>query len=237
MDSLNLSGRYHTLTDLVTRELRDALLSGAIDSGERLRIGDLARRFGVSPIPVREALRRLDSEGLVVIQPHRGVIVPTLTRDELAELYEIRIRLEGLAVGLATERISEEQVQKLAGLVGQMDETNDTAEWLNLNDAFHTLLYRASDRPRLCALIDTLRRNVERYLRIYIGSMRRAAKANREHRQILRAVQARDSRRAQETLERHLESTFRALLRYLPGTSPARPLTRARRTSRPRAAR
>jgi len=227
-DSLKLPGRYQTLTEMVTRQLREVILSGSIPAGGRLNVGELASRFGVSPMPVREAIRILEAAGLVVTEPHRGAVVAAVTREDLAELYEIRVNLEGLAAGLAAVRISEDVVEKLSGLVHQMDRTTDASEWLSLNNDFHTLLYAASGRPRLCALIETLRRNVERALRVYVGTMGRAKQANREHRQILGAVKARDRRKARAALQNHLRSTCRALLRHFAAETARSPQTPVR---------
>ena len=217
-----LRGR-RTIQEIVARALRDAIVSGRLKGGERLHQDGIASKLGVSRMPVREALRQLESEGLVVFTPHRRVSVAALSADELREIYEIRIALELLALALAMPRLSAQDFAKLTVLLDQMDRVTDPGRWLALNRTFHGILYRASGRARLCALIDSLRGNVERYLRIYVSAGEHRAHAQIEHRRILRACRRRQSVEAGKALRHHLRGTVNQLEEFLRSRNAAGP--------------
>jgi DNA-binding GntR family transcriptional regulator len=199
--------RRRTIQEVVAEALRDAIVTGRLKGGERLHQDGIASRLGVSRMPVREALRQLESEGLVVFTPHRRVSVVALSADELREIYQIRTALELLALDLAVPRMSPHDLAALGDLLEQMDRVTDPGRWLDLNRAFHRTLYRASGRARLCALIDSLRGNVERYLRIYVSGREHRARAQAEHRRIVRACRRRQAAAAKKALHRHLLGT------------------------------
>ncbi len=217
-----LRGR-RTIQEMVAEALRDAIVTGRLKGGERLHQDGIASKLGVSRMPVREALRQLESEGLVVFTPHRRVSVAALSTDELRELYEIRIALEILALDLAITRLSPEGLARLSALLDQMDRVTDPGRWLNLNRTFHGTLYRASGRSRLCTLIDSLRGNVERYLRIYVSGVERRAHAQAEHRRILRACRRRQVAEAKKALRQHLSGTVDRLEEFLRSRKSAGP--------------
>ncbi len=200
-----------TTQEAVADALRDAIYLGELTHGTRLTQDNLAAQFGVSRIPVREALRQLESEGLVEITPHRGAVVSALTPQGLQEIYEIRIALESLAVSLAVPRVSEEDLEKLDALISEMDRQKVPTLWLERNREFHNALYAPAGRPRLCDLIETLRRNSERYLRIYVGLMGRMGIAQEEHRRIVEACRQRDADAAVAALRTHLSNTLAGL--------------------------
>jgi DNA-binding GntR family transcriptional regulator len=209
-----LRGR-RTIQEIVAEALRDAIVTGRLKGGERLHQDGIASRLGVSRMPVREALRQLESEGLVVFTPHRRVSVAALSAEELREIYEIRTALELLALDLAVPRMSPHDLTRLGELLDQMDRVTDPGRWLDLNRAFHRMLYRASGRTRLCALIDSLRGNVERYLRIYVSGREHRARAQAEHRRIVRACRRRQPAEAKKALRRHLIGTVDQLDAFL----------------------
>ncbi len=209
-----------TVQEIVAEALREAIFTGRLRGGERLHQDRLATTLGVSRMPVREALRRLESEGLVVFTPHRRVAVAELSVEQLRELYEIRIALETLALELAVPRLSTKDFGTLGTLVDQMDRVTDIGRWLDLNRAFHKTLCRASGRSRLCTLIDSLRGNVERYLRVYVSVAERRTHAQVEHRRILRACRARQTAAAKDALGRHLRGTAGVLAKVLAGQGP-----------------
>jgi DNA-binding GntR family transcriptional regulator len=209
-----LRGR-RTIQDIVAEALRDAIVTGRLRGGERLHQDEIASKLGVSRMPVREALRQLESEGLVVFTPHRRVSVAALSAQELREIYEIRSALEVLALDLAVPRLSIKEFDRLGAVLDQMDRTSDPRRWVDLNRLFHRTLYRASGRARLCTLIDSLRDNVERYLRIYVSALERRAHAQAEHRRILRACRRRQSAEAKKALRAHLSGTLSQLEAFL----------------------
>jgi DNA-binding GntR family transcriptional regulator len=217
-----LRGR-RTIQEIVAEALRDAIVTGRLKGGERLHQDGIAVKLGVSRMPVREALRQLESEGLVVFTPHRRVSVAALSTQELREIYEMRTALEILALDLAVPRLSARELAGLGALLDQMDRVNDPGRWLDLNRTFHGTLYGASGRVRLCALIDSLRGNVERYLRIYVSGVEHRAHAQAEHRRILRACRRRQIAEAKKALRRHLRGTVDQLEAFLRERTPAGP--------------
>jgi DNA-binding GntR family transcriptional regulator len=207
--------RYRTTPGLVAEVLREAILLSVLKGGEQLRQDEIAAHLGVSRIPVREALRQLEAEGLVVFYPHRGAVVSELSYREVQEIYEIRIALETTAIRLAIPHLSERNLQRAETILDSIDLATDIAKWSELNREFHTVLYAPADRPRLLALINTMRTNVERYQRIYISLMQHQANSQGEHREILEACKRRDVRAAVKDLERHLDNAAQSLAAYL----------------------
>jgi DNA-binding GntR family transcriptional regulator len=207
--------RYRTTPGLVAEVLREAILLSVLKGGEQLHQDEIAAHLGVSRLPVREALRQLEAEGLVVFYPHRGATVSALSYREVQEIYEIRIALETTAIRLAIPKISERDLQRAEKILDAIDLASDVARWSELNREFHTVLYVPADRPRLLALINTFRTNVERYQRIYISLMHHQANSQGEHREILAAYTRRDIRAAVRDLERHLSNASRSLAEYL----------------------
>lgn len=200
---------------LVADVLRQAILRGILTAGQQLRQDEIARELGVSHIPVREALRQLEAEGLVRLRPYRGFEVSELSPEEVEELYEIRIPLECQALRLALPHLTEEDVRKAEQVLDAIDAADDPSVWSELNTEFHAVLYAPSRRQRLLNLIRTLRTNVDRYLRLYISVMQRKQFSQREHRRILDAVRKRDEAEALRALEEHLDIACRMLVDYL----------------------
>lgn len=201
-----------TLQQAVADDLRNAILQGRLSAGARLIQGVIASEYGISPIPVREALRQLESEGLVQSIPHRGSIVASLSQSEIEDLYDVRIALESLATRLAVPRADEADFNRLHALLIRMDSERDLARWLDLNSEFHRGMYAPSNRSHLCSLIDNLRRNTERYLRLYARNMKRLKEAQVEHRRIFDGYRRGDANAAASALEDHLKNTLRGLL-------------------------
>lgn len=200
---------------LVADVLRQAILRGILTAGQQLRQDEIARELGVSHIPVREALRQLEAEGLVRLRPYRGFEVSELSPEGVEELYEIRIPLECQALRLALPHLTEEDVRKAEQVLDAIDAADDPSVWSELNTEFHAVLYAPSRRQRLLNLIRTLRTNVDRYLRLYISVMQRKQFSQREHRRILDAVRKRDEAEALRALEEHLDIACRMLVDYL----------------------
>ena len=148
----------------VTAALRDAILSGRLGPGERLAQADLARQLGVSRIPLRDALRRLEEEALVRIDGRRGAWVTALTTRDIAEIYEIRIMLEGRCVRYAVENLSDEERETLLDLSKHMDDAERNAvDGRSARRRFYSELYSHARRPRMHRLIMQMRDNVGRY--------------------------------------------------------------------------
>lgn len=204
-------------TSIVAGVLRDAIVTGVLQAGEELNQVELARRFGVSRVPVREAIRMLEAEGLVISQPHKRTVVSALTPSTLGEIFDVRIYLETSALGAAIPRMTPDVLAELEDLVTQMDEDVDHRAWMRLNDQFHDTLYRLSGKDFVNSLVRQLRQHVERYFWAGGHSVRRNRPANTEHRRIVEACRAGDVPRAQEDLTRHLGATLTGLSGALRG--------------------
>lgn len=193
-----------TTEDLITQHLRDAIVAGELLPGERLNQLAIAEYFQVSRIPIRNALQRLASEGLVSIRAHRTATVTELTLDELDEIYAIRGTLEGVTAEIAALDMEQARLDELAHLVALLDETDEGEAWLALNQRFHAVIYGAAHRPRTLAIIRQLRQLSGPYIKHYIveGAYRDTAQAG--HHRILAACQARDGSLARAETERHL---------------------------------
>src|SRR5262245_23188852 len=154
-----------TAQELVLESVRKAILSGIMEPGARLRQEELAEVFGTSRIPVREALRALEYEGLVVSEPHRGFTVTALDADDVEEVYDLRILLESHAVRLALPLLTDDDLEELEGLFGEMQDAESPDAQLAARERFYLRLYSVTGRPRLVGLIMRLRQEVARVLR------------------------------------------------------------------------
>jgi DNA-binding GntR family transcriptional regulator len=190
---------YETVADW----LRTDILAGRFAPGSRLRQDAIAAQYGVSHIPVREAFRRLEAEGLVSIRQRHGAIVTSLSASEIEELYEMRVALECAAMRALVPRISSESIRQAAAIVDEID--RDPKRWPELNTALHLALYREACRPRMFALISSLLRNCERYLRYEADVLGIFESSQREHRELLAAIEAKDVEAACAILVQHME--------------------------------
>ncbi|MEO8422534.1 MAG: GntR family transcriptional regulator [Actinomycetota bacterium] len=212
-----------TTAKVVAERLRDEIQVGTLSPGTRLRQNDVARRFGVSTTPVREAFAQLQAEGLVRIDPHRGAVVFHPTVEDLMEFYEIREVLESLAVAQAIPHLEPDRVKELNALIEKMRKTDDARRWMKLNDEFHLRLYEGADRPRLIGMIENLRDASTPYIHMYVAGRPPAARANEEHQHILDACIRGDRKAAQAAIREHLRSASHDLVAFLSGTNHGKP--------------
>ena len=205
-----------TVKEQLADHLRDEIVRGTFEPGERLRLGDIAARFEVSTMPVREALRELESEGLVTIYPHRAAVVTELTAEDIEDIYEIRASLEAMATRLAVPRMTEATCEDLASIVEQMDgQLGHVAALVKLNHRFHTTLYAASGRRHLCDLNHTLRYRTQHYLHAYMDDLGSMALAQEEHRAIVDACRRRDAEEAASLVEAHVAEVGQAIVEFV----------------------
>jgi DNA-binding GntR family transcriptional regulator len=192
----------------VAERLRAEIVAGDLEAGSRLRQVEIARRYGVSTTPVREALAALQQEGLVRLHPQRGAVVFVPDVDDLREHYEIRAALEALAAAKAAERFQPEWAAPLREYLAEMREAPPAARYIALNQRFHTELYAHSDCPKLTQMIAGLRDASSSYLHIYRAAEDfPVARLDAEHAEILAACLARDPERAARAVRAHLEHT------------------------------
>lgn len=199
-----------TAQDLVLTSVRAAILAGVLSPGARLRQEDLAERFGTSRIPVREALRALEYEGLVTSEPHRGFTVTELDADDVEEVYDLRIVLESHAVRVALPLLTDEDLEELEQLYKAMATAATPDEQLAARERFYIRLYSVSGRPRLVGLIVRLRQEVARALR-----WPTLQHAPSHHEQFFEAVKIGDADRAVAQLAGHYQRVATLIRRYL----------------------
>jgi DNA-binding GntR family transcriptional regulator len=204
-----------TTAKVVAERLREEIQTGSLAPGTRLRQNDVAKRFGVSTTPVREAFAQLQAEGLVRIDPHRGAVVFHPSVDDVLEFYEIREALESLAVARAIPKLDAGTAEELADLIERMRHAEDPRAWLRLNDEFHLRLYESAGRPRLSALIDNLRDASAPYIHMFVASRPLNERANEEHQEVLDACVAGNVRAAERAIREHLRHASRDLAAFL----------------------
>lgn len=203
-----------TASSLADR-LRAEIDEGAWAPGAALRQDELAERFGASRIPVREALQMLQAQGLVTIAPNRGAFVVALDADEVEEIFDMRVMLEGHLLASALPRHNHKTMGRLEAMQAALEAEDQRAGWLGGDRSFHEALYAPADKPRTLATAMTLRGQVERYAMNRLGPGSRRAEWKREHRAVLAAVRERDAPRAVAALAEHLNETRAAVLRSL----------------------
>jgi DNA-binding GntR family transcriptional regulator len=223
-DVLEVASPRITAHELVLDTLRRSILGGALPGGTRLVQADIASQLSVSTTPVREALRDLATEGLVVFRPHIGAVVRELNLNELVELYEIRKSLEPLAIRRAATQISDDELAAAAELASQMELETDPAAWAELNRKFHALLEDAAQAP----FIKSVLKGVQDIAAIYvahslIGQPSRILSGNSEHQALLAALRRRDGDAAADLLVEHLDATLQSILKAQAGTSAVEP--------------
>lgn len=193
----------------VASYLRTAILGGQLEPGDRIRQEDIAEKFGVSRLPVREALRMLEAEGLTEHESHKGARVPRLTQHEVEVAYRMRERLEPLALVESLPLLSETDHAALEDVQRRIEENPDLERFLDLDREFHMLTYSACSVDSLNSMITRLWNSTQHYRRAYValGGVGRMWVVNSEHRLILDAVVRRDAVDAERFVEGHIRRT------------------------------
>lgn len=207
-----------TLTDAAADALRDALLQGRWPAGAPLRQEALATELGVSRIPLREALRQLEAEGLVTLLPHRGAVVAPLPVEEVLELFELRALIESDLARRAVTCLTaadDRTMREYAAAFERALTAGDPGAWGEANRRFHFALYAAAGRPRTLETVARLHAQSDRFQRLQLTLTRGTSRAVREHRAIAAAARARDAARAAKLTREHILEAGRALARAL----------------------
>jgi len=207
-----------TLVEFAADQLRESILSGALPPGEWIRLDAIAEELGMSPIPLREALRTLVTEGLVVPLPHRGFTVAPATVEDLEETYRLRLVLEPLAVELATPQLTPFEIKTLAGRLDRLARAFNEGDWQEYRTnhrAFHFGVYEKCGSAWLVRFIDMLWLNTERYQRMTMQMKGELKQRNREHRRVLAACRARDAEAAGALMHDHLSQALVSLRKFL----------------------
>jgi DNA-binding GntR family transcriptional regulator len=202
-----------SLVDQVADTIRDRIAAGQIAPGETLRIETLARELGVSRTPIREAISRLEAQGLLVRRTGYAATVFEPVRKGVLELYEMRMVLEPLAARLALPHMTPDLLGELDRLVQGMDDF-ETANWYRLNRQFHSALYAAADRPFLVATIENLVARADPYIRIYFSG-HDLEETQRGHRRILDAARRGDNESLVAAVVEHLDAVVAGILEVI----------------------
>jgi DNA-binding GntR family transcriptional regulator len=206
-----------TLSDQLVDLVRNRILSGAVSTDQAIRQDALAAELGVSKIPLREALARLEEEGLIRSQANRGFFVSPLSTSEAKEVYELRLKLEpeatALAAQLATEADHAHAEDTLASLYSV---TGEHGEGVGaFNRAFHRALFRPCGKPITINILERLQVLSERYVRMHLEPLGRDERANEEHRELMQAWLARDADRVTVLVRAHIGKTIEDLHQQL----------------------
>jgi len=198
--------------DVVRDGLRKAIFDGDLVAGTQLRQDELASRFGTSRIPVREALRQLESEGLVTLHPNRGAAVSSVSLEDVLELLEIRIGLECRALKLAIPNMVSADFDLAAEILRTYDEEPEPQKWGEMNWRFHETLYIPCQRAKLLSMIEANYGHVGRFVRLQVSMAAGKEQPNRDHWAILDACRTGDISKAVKLLEEHIVQTQKSLM-------------------------
>lgn len=207
--------RRGNLSAQTADRLRERILAGEFRPGQSLRELELCRTLGVSRNPLREALHRLEGEGLVQLRPNRGAVVTSLSPAEIHEINETCRLLETHLLRLAVPELDSADLDAADQLLDRMEGVHEAGRWAELNWRFHTLLYAAAKRPLILALVEGLRRRVERELLASLAQVKTLEKFNAEHRRILEKVRGRRATTAAGLLDAHLTTGLEEIVRML----------------------
>ena len=200
---------YLPLRDVVFNTLRRAILRGELKPGERLMEIQLANKLGVSRTPIREAIRKLELEGLVLMIPRKGAEVAEITEKNLRDVLEVRCALEELAVQLACDRIDGKRMQELLGAAAHFRDILGKADITELgeaDEAFHDVIFQATDNQRLIQLLNNLREQMYRYRIEYLKKKECYPQLLEEHAAIIQAIREHDKAKATEITMQHINN-------------------------------
>jgi DNA-binding GntR family transcriptional regulator len=206
------------LQEQLYQKIREGLLAGRFQPGERLKIRDLAAQWGTSPMPVRAALQRLVAEGALEGEPQRSVRVPAMTRERYENIFQVRLGLEGLAVELATPRLQAADLALLRNCVARMDaaiEQRQVQDYLRANSQFHLHLYAACGNPVLLRSIESLWLQIGPFFNRLFTGADLSLRLNDFHEDAFAAIEAGDAKAARQAMEQDLLYFARFLLNLL----------------------
>lgn len=206
------------LRDVVFNTLRQAILTGDLKPGERLMEIHLANKLGVSRTPIREAIRKLELEGLVTMIPRRGAEVAQITEKSMSDVLEVRRAVDALCVELACERISDEALEALKEACGGFEEavkSGDVKKIAQADVAFHDIIVRATGNQRLVQLVNTLSEQMYRYRFEYIKDVSQHGSLVEEHRIIYESLLKKDKQTASEAAKLHIDNQEKTIIKQI----------------------
>ena len=206
---------YLPLRDVVFNTLRQAILRGELKPGERLMEIQLANKLGVSRTPIREAIRKLELEGLVLMIPRKGAEVAEITEKSLRDVLEVRRALEELSVQLACEKITKEEIRELERVAKEFQQvvkSSDITEIAEVDVRFHDIIYTATDNQKLVQLLNNLREQMYRYRVEYLKRDGVFPQLIAEHEAIIRHIENNEKEKATEVMCRHIDNQVEAVI-------------------------
>ena len=212
---MKVDEKHLSLEERVFVILEEEILSGKLTRGTPLAEIALSQRLGVSRTPIRAALSRLDDEGLIECVANKGSVVIGITKEDLIDIYNIRIRLEGLASRTAAEKISEEGLRSLLDSVELSEfyiNKKDTEKLKELDSEFHETIYREAGNRALCKTLSNLHRKIKSYRKLSINAEGRLERSVAEHREIYEAIAKGDAELADKLTSEHISEALRNLL-------------------------
>ncbi|MFJ7797054.1 GntR family transcriptional regulator [Pseudomonas sp. NPDC096950] len=229
LNSIKVNGPIpaHLARSVIEETLRSAILDGRIPCGTALRQQDLADLFGVSRMPVREALRQLEAQSLLNVVAHKGAVVAALVQGDATETYELRILLESEALRRSIPLLGTADFEQAARYIDELETEHNYTEIGRLNRLFHMALYSKAPNRRLLRLVEDGLNEEERFLRFNLEAMGLGKLSQEDHRNLLRAVEDRNIKLSVELLEHHLNRGVEVITRYLESTA-----TPGKKTSR-----
>ena len=216
--SMIMDDEYLPLRDVVFNTLRQEILTGKLKPGERLMEIHLANKLGVSRTPIREAIRKLELEGLVIMIPRRGAEVAQISWKILKDVLEVRSALDALAIELACERMGQEELEllyKACECFEEATKTKDTRKIAEADVAFHDIIVVSTGNKRLIQLVNNLSEQMYRYRFEYIKDESQHSMLVQEHKEMYRCIQCKDKKAAASVVKKHIDNQEEAIIRQL----------------------
>jgi DNA-binding GntR family transcriptional regulator len=209
---------YLPLRDVVFNSLRAAILKGELAPGERLMEKQLADRMGVSRTPIREAIRKLELEGLVVMVPRKGAEVARITEKDLKNVLEVRCALEELAVTLACEKITNDELKHLKATISEFSKAvikEDVEKIVEKDVEFHDIIFNATGNDKLIQILNNLREQIYRYRVEYIRKSGNHQALVKEHEEIVAAIEGKNINAARQVAQQHILNQEMTVIKYI----------------------
>jgi DNA-binding GntR family transcriptional regulator len=210
--------KHRTLSAMITDQLRQSILDGTYTAGAQLRQDALGEAYGVSRIPVREALFQLEAEGLVKIVPQKGAIVSELSLDEINDVFDLRVMLEPRMLAQSAPRFVDADFAALDDIQNRFEKAiaaRNISAWGQLNADFHMAMYVHARQPRTQMVVTALLQTSDRYTRVQLSTTTAMGIAEKEHAELIALCRARAIDDACRFLEQHIESVRKDLLRVI----------------------
>ena len=209
-----------SVATIVFKELRKAIFEGKLETGEPLRQDEIAKLFNTSRIPVREAIYRLEEQGLVKTQRYKGAFVVGIEPNEVSEIFDFRALVESRVIEVAVPKLTKDCLEQARRYCDAFSDSTDPMQWNNLNLKFHETLYAASGMPYHLSVVDQALDRTDRFVRAQLIMTNGLTQANAEHHAILDACATRNAKGAADLTRKHILDAKTALLDYLKTSNP-----------------